>query len=308
MKLLKSLYRICLLFAATASLIFTYSCSQDEYIFNPTNNCVTFQSVPSKGYQLDGNSLVIEIMRGVATQDQTLNITLEDGSIYTLENSSVTFAKNQYTASVTLTYDEDVLEAFVEYPFSLSFDAAEVSPSGINTFKSVGQVPFSLDELEYEDYGLVYCENYMFAKGYDFDGKTYLLQLAKYTKIYYRIVDFMGSGQNFDFCLTPDGTLEIMSPGVSDTPGDINSYDMYKFVTEYTYNGEPMTLWFDSDADYNSVEDYGDEYTMVEGTYFSNYSVWSTPSAGLLTADLFRDDQDGDDGWWRFYVNVDTVF
>ncbi len=301
-------YKIFTLLVTMAALLMNISCSQDEYLYVPTNNCVTFQSVPSNGYQLDGNEITVEIIRGVATEAQTLNISLESGSIYTLQNPSVSFAKDEYKASVTLTYDEDALEAFVEYPFVLSFDASEVSPSGISTYKAIGQVPFSLDELEYEDYGLVYCEDYMFAKGYDFDGKTYLLQLAKYTKTYYRIKNFMGSGVDFDFCLTADGTLEIMSPGVSPTPEDLNSYDMYRFDTEFTYNGEQMTMWFDSDADYNDVTDQGEEYTMVEGTYFSNYAIWSTPSAGLLVADLFRDDQSDDDGWWRFYVNVKTVF
>ena len=308
MKQVKSIYKIFTLLAVIASLLVNVSCSQEEYIYTPTNNCVTFQSVPSNGYQLDGNEIVVEIVRGVATETQTVNISLESGSIYTLKNSTVTFAQNEYKSSVTLTYDEDVLEAFVEYPFTLSFDATQVSPSGISTFKAIGQVPFSLDELEYEDYGLVYCENYMFSKGYDFDGKTYILQLAKYTKTYYRIPNFMGSGQNFDFCLTADGTLQIMSPDVSPTHEDLNSYDMYKFVTEFTYNGEPMTMWFDSDADYNDVVDQGEEYTMVEGTYFSNYAIWSTPSEGLLTAELFREDGEGDDVWWRLYVNVKTVF
>lgn len=301
-------YKIFTLLVTMAALLMNISCSQDEYLYVPANNCVTFQSVPSNGYQLDGNNITIEIVRGVATEAQTLNVSLASGSIYTLQNPSVTFAQNEYKATLTLTYDDSVLEAFVEYPFELSFDAAEVSPSGISTFKAIGQVPFSLDDLEYEDYGLVYCEDYMFAKGYDFDGKTYILQLAKYTKTYYRIKDFMGSGVDFDFCLTADGNLEIMSPGVSPTPEDLNSYDMYRFDTEFTYNGEQMTMWFDSDADYNDVVDQGETYTMVEGTYFSNYAIWSTPSAGLLIADQFRDDQSGDDGWWRFYVNVKTVF
>ncbi len=110
--------------------------------------------------------------------------------------------------------------------------------------------------------------------------------------------------KGYDF----DGTLEIMSTDVSPTPEELNSYDMYKFVTEFKYNGEPMTMWFDSDADYNDIVDQGEEYTMVEGTYFSNYAIWSTPSTGLLTAELFREDGEGDDDWWRFYVNVKTVF
>lgn len=307
MKKMKS-YKIYTLLVTMAVLLMNISCSQDEYLFVPKNNCVTFQSVPSNGYQLDGSDITVEIVRGVASEPLTLNVSLADGSIYTLQNTAVTFAQNEYKATLTLTYDGDNLEAFVEYPFELSFDAAEVSPSGTSSFKAVGQVPFSLENLEYEDYGLVYCENYMFESGYDFDGKTYLLQLAKYTKTYYRIKNFMGSGTDFDFCLTADGTLEIISPDVSPTPEDLNSYDMYRFDTEFSYNGEQMTMWFDSDAEYNDVVDQGETYTMVEGTYFSNYSIWSTPSVGLLTAEQFRDDQEGDDGWWRFYVNVKTVF
>ena len=308
---MKSIYRIVLSAVATLSLLTAVSCSQDEYIYTPDNNCVTFQDIPSSGFKLDGNSLVIELTRGTANADLALGVTLEPGSIYTIDKTTVNFPKGEYKASVTLSYDEDVLEAFVEYPFVLKFDANEVSPTGISTFKAIGQVPFSLDALEYEDYGTVYCENYMFGKGYDFDGKTYTLQVAKYTKNYYRIKNLLGSGIDFDFFLAADGTLEITAPVESPTPGHINSYDLYQFPTEFTHNGEQITLWFDTDADYIQVRDQGEEgYTMIEGTYFSNYSVCSVPSIGLLTADLFRDDYvpGEDDGWWRFYINVDTVF
>ena len=308
---MKSIYRMVLSAVATLSLLTAVSCSQDEYIYIPDNNCVTFQDIPSSGFKLDGNALVVELTRGVADADLALGVTLDPGSIYTIDKTTINFPKGEYKASVTLTYDADALEAFVEYPFVLKFDANEVSPTGISTFKAVGQVPFSLDALEYEDYGTVYCENYMFGKGYDFDGKTYTLQVAKYTKNYYRIKNLLGSGIDFDFFLAADGTLEITAPMESPTPDDINSYDLYMFPTEFTHNGEQITLWFDTDADYIQVRDQGEEgYTMVEGTYFSNYSVCSVPSIGLLTADLFRSDYvpGEDDGWWRFYINVDTVF
>ena len=59
MKQVKSIYKIFTLLAVIASLLVNVSCSQEEYIYTPTNNCVTFQSVPSNGYQLDGNEIVV---------------------------------------------------------------------------------------------------------------------------------------------------------------------------------------------------------------------------------------------------------
>ncbi len=318
------LHKICTLTVAAATMFMGYSCQQEDFIYTPEGACVTFQNVPSKNYDLNGDALSVQIMRGVGDTEETVAITLAEGSIYTLENSSVTFAKNEFSKTITLSYDDENLEAFVEYPFELSFNSDLVSPSGKSSFKAVGMVPFSLDDLEYEDYGTINVECGMFGSGYIFEQKS-TLQVAKYTKIYYRIKNILGSGKDIDMTVTPDGSLEFTGLELSD-PGAINKYgyEMYRFDTNVklfphadggveipaAWLNENLTLWFDSDDSSWGVKSYSDEgYPLCEGAYIQNYAIWSIPTAGLITSDYYRPDYGtGDDGWWRIYFNVETVF
>ena len=87
---------------ATLSLLAAVSCSQDEYIYTPQNNCVTVQDIPSSGFKLNGNALVVELTRGVADADLALGVTLDPGSIYTIDKTTVNFPKGEYKASVKL--------------------------------------------------------------------------------------------------------------------------------------------------------------------------------------------------------------
>lgn len=301
-------YKLCTLVALFATMCLSFSCTQEDYIYSPQSSEVSFESIPNKPYDLNGNNITVSISRSVLDEPLTVNVSLQSGSIYTLKDGNITFASGEHTKQLTLTYDDTSLEAFVEYPFVLTFNSGSVSPTGISTFKGIGQVPFSLDALEYEDYGLVYCENSMFGAGNDFDGRTFVLQAAKYVKEYYRIKNVFGGGVDMDFIMHNDGSMEITAPNQTTPPSEVNNYDLYKFPTDMDYQGEKITMWFDTDADYLRVVDQAEEgYPMVEGTYFSNYALWSTPTAGLLTSDHFRGDE-GDDGWWRLYFTVKTVF
>lgn len=317
------LYKICTLTVAVATMLMGYSCQQEEFIYTPDSSaCVTFQNVPATNFDLEGEDITIQIMRGNGDNEATIDINLASGSIYTLENSSVTFAKNEFSKTITLSYDFESVEPFVEYPFELSFNSDLVSPSGKSTFKAVGMIPISLDNLEYVDYGTAYMECYMFGKGYAFAQKS-TIQVAKYTKIYYRIKDVLGSGVDLDFTLTPDGTLDFTAPDLSTPPADVNNYDMFRFDTNVNvpphvdggvaipteWLSEKMTLWLDSDSDYWAIEDYSSEgYTFCEGAYIDCTALWSTPSSGLLTSDYWRPDRGtGDDGWWSIYINVESV-
>lgn len=316
--------KICTLTVAVATMLMGYSCQQEEFIYTPEGACVTFQNVPVTNFELDGEDLQIQIMRGKGDTEETVAISLASGSIYTLENSSVTFAKNEFSKTIALSYDDENLEAFVEYPFELSFNSDLVSPSGKSTFKAVGMVPFSLDELEYEDYGIVNVECGMFGSSYIFEQKS-TLQVAKYTKIYYRIKNLLGSGKDLDMTVTPDGSIEFTNVELSD-PGALNKYDyeMYRFDTNVKlfphatdaveipaeWLTDCLTLWFDSDDSSWGVRSYSEEgYPLCQDSYIQNYAIWSTPKAGLVTSDYYRPDNGtGDDGWWRIYFNVETVF
>lgn len=318
------LNKICTLTVAVATMLMGYSCQQEEFFYTPEGACITFQNAPATNFELGGEDLAIQIMRGNGDTEETVAITLASGSIYTLETSSVTFAKNEFLKTITLSYDDESLEAFVEYPFELSFNSELVSPTGKNTFKAVGMVPFSLDDLEYEDYGIVNFESDMFGSGTIFSVKS-TLQVAKYTKIYYRIKNVLGSGLDIDFTAMPDGSIDYTNIVETD-PGALNKYgyDLWRFDTNiklppHVTDGvaipdawltENMTMWYDTDDGSWQLKSYSDEgYTLVAGTYLRNYAIWSTPTGGLITSDYYRPDYGtGDDGWWPIYINVESVF
>ena len=318
------LYKICTLTVAVATMLMSYSCQQEEFIYTPDSSaCVTFQNVPATNFDLEGEDITIQIMRGNGDNEATIDINLASGSIYTLENSSVTFAKNEFTKTITLSYDFDSVEPFVEYPFELSFNSDLVSPSGKSTFKAVGMIPISLDNLEYEDYGTIQFESDMFGSGTVFSPKS-TLQVAKYTKTYYRIKNVLGSGLDIDFTAMPDGSIEYTNIVETD-PGSLNKYgyDLWRFDTNIklpphvtdgvaipdAWLSENLTMWLDTDDSVWELNDYAEEgYTVVAGTYMRTYAIWSTPTGGLITSDYYRPDYGtGDDGWWRIRIRVESV-
>ena len=99
--------KICTLTVAVATMLMGYSCQQEEFIYTPEGACVTFQNVPVTNFELDGEDLQIQIMRGKGDTEETVAISLASGSIYTLENSSVTFAKNEFSKTIALSYDDE---------------------------------------------------------------------------------------------------------------------------------------------------------------------------------------------------------
>ncbi|MBR4882558.1 MAG: hypothetical protein IKU18_01635 [Bacteroidales bacterium] len=318
------LHKISTLAVAVATMFLGYSCQQEEFLYTPDNACVTFQNAPTTNFELNGDALAIQIMRGVTNTEETIDVKLADGSIYTLENSTVKFEKGEGTKTLTLTYDESVLEPYIEYPFELSFNSSLVSPTGKSTFKAAGMVPFSLDDLEYVDYGIVNFESDMFGRGTIFS-PTSTLQVAKYTKNYFRIKNVLGSGLDIDFIAYTDGSIEYTNIVETD-PGALNKYgyDLWRFDTSIklpahaeggveipgAWLNENLTMWFDTDDGSWDIKSYSEEgYPLVEGTYLRNYAIWSTTSGGLITSDYYRPDYGtGDDGWWRIYINVESVF
>ncbi len=305
MKINSLSYKISTLLVAVATLFMCYSCSQEEFIYTPDNSCVTFGDAPASGYVLDGQPIKVELARGVVSSDETISITFTGSDVYTIDQTSVSFAKGESVKTLTITYDTEVLKSFTEYPFEISFNSALVSPSGKSTFKASGMPPFSLDALDYIPHGKIWCDCSMWGSGYDWDGRTYELELANHTKNYYKIKNLFGGGKDFTFILYPQGDIEIHSMEPVMPPEYVNNYEMYEFPTDLIFEGEPVTLWLDTD-DYWKYDGLASDSPLVVDAYFGNYVLWSTPTR-LLTSVETRGDS-SDDGWWRMYFNVGAIY
>ena len=299
------LHKISTLAVAVATMFLGYSCQQEEFLYTPDNACVSFQKTPAKAYELNGDPISIQIMRGVTNTEETININFSGDAIYSIDATSVKFAVGEHTKTLKVSYATEGLKAFTEYAFQISFDNKLVSPTGTSTFKASGMPPFTLDILDYKPYGKVWCDCSMWGSGYDWDGRTYELELADHTKNYYKVKNFFGGGVDFPFIIYPTGDIEIHTIEPIMPPAFVNSYELYAIPTDLTFEGEPVTLWIDTDDGWRYY-DFADDYPFQVDTYFGNYVLWSTPTR-LLTAVETRG-YSSDDGWWRMYFNIGTIY
>lgn len=225
-------------FVAAFALVFTISsCNQDlmETIYTPENNDVTF-ALSSSSFQLDGNPLAVTIQRGVAKEDLSVNLTLDDpNGVYTLSETTVSFAAGEYSKQVSLSYSVSDLQPVKDYAFTISFNAADKAAAGFNEFKGSAKMP-----LEYEEAGSVLIKgNYITA------GIQHKLYIAKYTNNYYMIENVLDSGLDFEFNIT-NGTLNITAPAFSGISGLIAKG--LKFPSKSVDIGlGAVTFWLDCD-------------------------------------------------------------
>ncbi|MDO4736780.1 MAG: hypothetical protein Q4B21_07195, partial [Bacteroidia bacterium] len=80
----------------------SFSCTQEDYIYSPQSSEVSFESVPNKPYDLNGNNITVSISRSVLDEPLTVNVSLQSGSIYTLKDGNITFASGEHTKQLTL--------------------------------------------------------------------------------------------------------------------------------------------------------------------------------------------------------------
>lgn len=264
-------------FVAAFALVFTISsCNQDlmETIYTPQNNDVTF-TLPSASFSLEGQALNVTLQRGVAKEDLSVNLTLNDPlGVYTLSTNTVTFAAGEYEKTVSLTYDITNLKPVTNYAFTISFNAADKAIAGYNEFKGSAQMP-----LEYEEVGTV---NMRDNKGY-VTSYPHKLYLAKYTDNYYMIENVAGSGLNFEFNIV-DGNINITAPKFSGISGLIATGLRFPSPTVDLGVG-PVTFWFDCDPNYiaTALDENGlfttgsiiqfDAIYQMGGKYYGWYKV-----------------------------------
>lgn len=180
------------------SVMLISSCESKWPYFTPTNEDVTWE-LSEKTYSLQANETPIEItiQRGVAKDALAVPITLTDPhNVYNVSTNVVNFAAGEYKKTITITYSYAALEPGIEYTFDLSFSNAMAGPACVSTMKGNGMM-----QLEYEDYTTLspYAFYYVNATATawdvrpgslndDWDACTFIVQKAKGTTSYYKLV------------------------------------------------------------------------------------------------------------------------
>lgn len=272
MKLLSVVGALAVVFALT-------SCNQDlmEATYTPDNNNVTFE-VSSTSVSLEGQPIVVKINRGVAKEAISIPLTLTDAhGVYTLNKKSADFAAGEYSTEVTLTYNVEDLKPVVNYAFTLSFNEADMALSGTNKITGNCQMP-----LVYKDWGTIIAYKGTLFQFFAAADKEYKIQLAENTKNYFKIVNFMGGGVDFEFNITND-QVEVTAPKLT-----ANKYfpssPMAGIPTIATYNGGQLTCWIDTDPEYIVMGGLSSEGTLQVGSIIQFDTFWTTPSTYMATS------------------------
>ncbi|MBQ2599046.1 MAG: hypothetical protein II580_05180 [Bacteroidales bacterium] len=278
------------------------SCEQTSYLYEPTNECLTFSANSGAWLFTDEPVIEFQLVRGVLNSDLTVNLNLSGDGLFSLETpAAVHFAAGESTATVRVGYDAEQAEAGESYSFTVSFDKAMVSPAGWNEFNGTMTMPGG-DDSEFVDYATVeFYQSKMNSSVNLYDERNSTLQVSKYDKTKYRIRNAMNSGVDLDFTLASDGVVHLLNETTL-CPYDEEQY--IKVPSTIEYEGELVTFWIDPNPKYNKVDanigtgEYTMDMTPDGGTSITWYVWMETASKGILKF------SDGDDGWWRMYYDV----
>ncbi|MBO4768347.1 MAG: hypothetical protein J5495_02315 [Bacteroidales bacterium] len=291
-------------FALLSAVAFAFvSCQQDNLLFIPDNECLTFSTDKGNYLLSEEPEITVDLVRGVISDAITVELQLEgDTDVLSLASPSpVSFAAGESTATVKIAYDMDKVEPGTNYSVTVSFDKTKASPTAFTSFTANVVLPGG-PSSEYEDYATVEayqgkinsCIN-LYAEKYS------TLQVSRYDKTKYRIRNALNSGVDLDFTLGSDGIV-YLSNETTLCPYDNEQYIMIRSTIEY--EGEYITFWIDPNPKYNKVAEnigtgeYAMDMTNNGGTSITWYVWMETASKGILK---FSAD---DDGWWRMYYDV----
>ena len=185
-------------FGLLLSVLLVTSCASKWPTYTVTNEDVSWET-DALGFGMDEaeTPVVVQIQRGVANEALEVPISLKDEyGVYTLSASKVNFAAGEYVKTITLTYDYSKLTPGVEYIFELSFNDALAGAGSYSTCEGNGKML-----LQYEDYmtgwysGRWEVDLSIMAFAWvdgpiitDLDDDTWILQRAKGTKAYYKMI------------------------------------------------------------------------------------------------------------------------
>jgi len=282
------------------------SCEQTSYIYEPTNECLTFSANSGAWLFTDEPVIEFQLIRGVVYTDITVNLSLNGDDMFSLATpAQVHFASGESTATIRVAYQADLAEPGEAYSFAVSFDKSMVSPTGWNVFSGTLSMPGGGDS-EFVDYATVeFYQGKLNAYVNLYDERNSTLQVSKYDKTKYRIHNAINSGIDLDFTLASDGVVHLLNETV-ECPYDGEQY--IKIPSTIEYEGELVTFWIDPNPKYNKVDanigtgEYTMDMTPDGGTSITWYVWMETPSRGILTF------SDTDDGWWRMYYDVVEMY
>lgn len=289
------------------------SCEKDEnYIYHPSNECVTFkESAVSFSFSEEPEPIVINLVRGSSESDLTLNLDFvqDEANVFSISSRSVHFAPGESYAQVQVTYIpfEDIPAG--KHNFTVSFDKSMVSPAGSCSIGGAATKRSARPEGGYLPHATVEFWSSRMNSHIAIDAEKHsVLEVSYDNKNDYRIKNIINSGIDLYFNTDPEGDWVITGPAPEECPYDGNEY--IKIPSTILYEGEPVTFWIDPTPKYLTIydkgTDHGDEYTMSMGddwyTELKCYVWMTTESKGVLT---WPEDNDGeDDGWWPLYYDV----
>ena len=284
MKLLSVVGALAVVFALT-------SCNQDlmEATYTPDNNNVTFE-VSSTSVSLEGQPIVVKINRGVAKEAISIPLTLTDPTgTFTINKKSADFAAGEYSTEVTLTYNVEDLKPIVNYPFTLSFNEADMALSGSSKLSANCQMP-----LVYKDWGTLSAYSGSFFNYVPAEQRTCTIQLADYTNNYFKIKGFMGGEVDLEFNIQ-DGKGNVTSPGISYyNATDVKDKPMAQVLTGAVHPSYgPVTAYIDLDPLNTVFAGLNEDGTLQMGSLLG-FHTWITVSAGYF-------------GWYTHAYEVTAV-
>ena len=284
MKLLSVVGALAVVFALT-------SCNQDmmETTYTPDNNNVTFE-MSTASFNLEGQPIVIKINRGVANDAISIPLTLTDPTgTFTINKNSADFAAGEFSTEVQLSYNLEDLKPIVNYPFTLSFNEADMAISGSSRLSANCQMP-----LVYKDWGKVSAYAGSFFGYVPAEKRTWTIQLADFTNNYFKIKGFFGGEEDIEFNIQ-NGKGVITAPGISYyNATDVKDYPMAKVVTGAVHPSYGVvTAYLDIDPAYVLFGGLNEDGTLQLGSIMQ-FDTWITVSAGYF-------------GWYTHQIQVTAV-
>lgn len=284
MKLLSVVGALAVVFALT-------SCNQDmmETTYTPDNNNVTFE-MSTASFNLEGQPIVIKINRGVANDAISIPLTLTDPTgTFTINKNSADFAAGEFSTEVQLSYNLEDLKPIVNYPFTLSFNEADMAISGSSRLSANCQMP-----LVYKDWGKVSAYAGSFFGYVPAEKRTWTIQLADFTSNYFKIKGFFGGEEDIEFNIQ-NGKGVITAPGISYyNATDVKDYPMAKVVTGAVHPSYGVvTAYLDIDPACVLFGGLNEDGTLQLGSIMQ-FDTWITVSAGYF-------------GWYTHQIQVTAV-
>ena len=237
-------------FGLLLSVLLVTSCASKWPEYKVVNEDVSWEA-EGNTFSLDADQtpIVVNVVRGVATEAVSVPVTLtDDYGVYTISASKVDFAAGEYRKSITLTYDYSTLTPGTEYTFTLALPESMAGAGCYFEYAGNGMM-----QLEYEDYLDIDYEVFWYvnlsAMAFTYrigsvdeylDATTAYLQKAKNTENYYKLVLFDETAK-VEFKNNGDETISVAKYTGYNEPITVNT-SSGRFVFTASAGGHTYTF------------------------------------------------------------------